>query len=91
MWRNVEVHDFVDWLRAHNESRDAARRASAGYTRCEIAVVTMLRDLFERELAYERRDGESFFDACTECAARCLGGALLPGHVSWGGRVLESA
>jgi protein-L-isoaspartate(D-aspartate) O-methyltransferase len=27
MWRNVEVHDFVDWLRAHNEGIDPARRA----------------------------------------------------------------
>jgi protein-L-isoaspartate(D-aspartate) O-methyltransferase len=117
MWRNVEVHDFVNWLRAHNESRDAARRAgffgldiynmrasiravidyldkvdpkaarvarerygcltpwqhnpatygravlSAGYAKCENAVVAMLRDLFDREMAYERRDGESFFDA----------------------------
>jgi protein-L-isoaspartate(D-aspartate) O-methyltransferase len=26
MWRNVEVHDFVDWLRAHNEGIDPARR-----------------------------------------------------------------
>jgi erythromycin esterase-like protein len=117
MWRNVEVHDFVNWLRAHNECRDAARRAgffgldiynmrasiravidyldkvdpkaarvarerygcltpwqhnpatygravlSAGYAKCENAVVAMLRDLFEREMVYERRDGESFFDA----------------------------
>jgi erythromycin esterase-like protein len=27
MWRNVEVDDFVDWLRAHNEGIDPARRA----------------------------------------------------------------
>jgi protein-L-isoaspartate(D-aspartate) O-methyltransferase len=27
MWRNVEVHDFIDWLRAHNEGLDPARRA----------------------------------------------------------------
>jgi len=27
MWRNLEVHDFVDWLRAHNERLDPARRA----------------------------------------------------------------
>jgi erythromycin esterase-like protein len=26
MWRNVEVHDFVDWLRAYNEGLNAARR-----------------------------------------------------------------
>ena len=27
MWRNIEVHDFVDWLRAHNENIDPDRRA----------------------------------------------------------------
>ena len=27
MWRNAEVHDFVDWMRAHNEKLDPARRA----------------------------------------------------------------
>ena len=27
MWRNIEVHDFVDWLRARNEGIDPARRA----------------------------------------------------------------
>src|SRR4051794_167810 len=27
MWRNLEVHDFVEWLRAHNEGIDPARRA----------------------------------------------------------------
>ena len=27
MWRNLEVHDFVDWLRAHNEGIDPVRRA----------------------------------------------------------------
>jgi protein-L-isoaspartate(D-aspartate) O-methyltransferase len=27
MWRNVEVHDFVDWLRDHNARVDPARRA----------------------------------------------------------------
>jgi erythromycin esterase-like protein len=26
MWRNREVHDFVDWLRMHNESRAAGAR-----------------------------------------------------------------
>jgi protein-L-isoaspartate(D-aspartate) O-methyltransferase len=117
MWRNVEVHDFVDWLRAHNEDLEPTRRAgfygldiynmsasmravidyldkvdpeaagvarerygcltpwqhdpaiygravlSAGYAKCENAVVAMLRDLFERQMAYEQRDGEGFFDA----------------------------
>jgi erythromycin esterase-like protein len=27
MWRNVEVHDFIGWLRAHNENLPADRRA----------------------------------------------------------------
>ncbi|HYY38823.1 MAG TPA: erythromycin esterase family protein, partial [Xanthobacteraceae bacterium] len=117
MWRNVEVHDFVDWLRAHNEGLEPTRRAgfygldiynmgasmravidyldkvdpeaarvarerygcltpwqhdpatygravlSAGYAKCENEVVAMLRDLFERQMAYEQRDGEGFFDA----------------------------
>ena len=27
MWRNVEVRDFVEWLRAHNEERPAEARA----------------------------------------------------------------
>jgi erythromycin esterase-like protein len=26
MWRNVEVHDFVEWLRAHNEALPAPER-----------------------------------------------------------------
>jgi protein-L-isoaspartate(D-aspartate) O-methyltransferase len=117
MWRNVEVHDFVEWLRAHNEGLEPTRSAgfhgldiynmtasmravidylgkvdpeaarvarerygcltpwqhdpatygravlSAGYAECENAVVAMLRDLFERQMAYEQRDGEGFFDA----------------------------
>jgi len=28
MWRNAEVHAFVSWLRAHNEKRKPAERAS---------------------------------------------------------------
>jgi protein-L-isoaspartate(D-aspartate) O-methyltransferase len=117
MWRNVEVHDFVEWLRAHNEGLEPTRRAgfhgldiynmtasmravidyldkvdpeaarvarerygcltpwqhdpatygravlSTGYAECENAVVAMLRDLFERQMAYEQRDGEGFFEA----------------------------
>jgi protein-L-isoaspartate(D-aspartate) O-methyltransferase len=27
MWRNVEVHDFIDWLRAHNEAIEPAKHA----------------------------------------------------------------
>src|ERR1700730_7175931 len=99
-------HDFVDWLRAHNERLDPARRAgfygldiynmsasiravidyldkvdpegarvarerygcltpwqkdpatygravlSAGYAKCEDAVVAMLRDLFKKQMEY---------------------------------------
>ena len=117
MWRNVEVHDFIERLRAHNEGQEAGRRAgffgldiynlgasmravidyldevdpdaarvarerygcltpwqkdpatygravlSAGYAKCEAAVVAMLRDLLEQRLIYEARDGEDFFDA----------------------------
>jgi erythromycin esterase-like protein len=36
---------------------------SAGYAKCEPAVVAMLRDLFEKQMDYERRDAEGFFDA----------------------------
>jgi protein-L-isoaspartate(D-aspartate) O-methyltransferase len=27
MWRNVEVHDFIDWLRAHNQAIEPEQRA----------------------------------------------------------------
>jgi protein-L-isoaspartate(D-aspartate) O-methyltransferase len=27
MWRNLEVHDFIEWLRAHNETLPRERRA----------------------------------------------------------------
>jgi protein-L-isoaspartate(D-aspartate) O-methyltransferase len=121
MWRNTEVHDFVDWLRAHNEGIEPARRAgffgldiynmsasiravidyldrvdpeaarvarerygcltpwqsnpatygravlSAGYAKCEAPVIAMLRDMFEKQMEYERQDrrhdGEGFLDA----------------------------
>jgi len=117
MWRNTEVHDFVEWLRAHDAPLDPERRAgffgldiynmnasmravidyldkidadaarvarerygcltpwqrdpatygravlSAGYAKCESAVVAMLRDLFAKEMEYRRADGERFFDA----------------------------
>ena len=36
---------------------------SAGYAKCEPAVVAMLRDLFGKQMEYQRRDGEGFFDA----------------------------
>ena len=116
-WRNVEMHDFVEWLRAHNEpldpqhrtgffgldiynmnasiravidhldkvDADAARIArerygcltpwqkdpatyaravlGAGHAKCEAAVVAMLRELFDEQTAYARRDGEGFLDA----------------------------
>jgi protein-L-isoaspartate(D-aspartate) O-methyltransferase len=117
MWRNVEVHDFIDWLRAHNEAIDPERRAGffgldiynmnasiravieyldkidpeaarvarerygcltpwqkdpatygraalrSGYAKCEQAVLAMLRELLNKRLEYEQRDGESVFDA----------------------------
>jgi protein-L-isoaspartate(D-aspartate) O-methyltransferase len=117
MWRNVEVHEFVEWLRAHNEKIDPARRAgfygldiynmnasmravidyldkvdpqaarvarerygcltpwqkdpatygrvalSSGYPKCEKPVVSMLEDMFEKRMQYQRLDEEGFFDA----------------------------
>jgi erythromycin esterase-like protein len=36
---------------------------SAGYAKCEPAVVAMLRDLFEKQMSYQSRDSEGFFDA----------------------------
>jgi len=36
---------------------------SGGYAKCEPGVVAMLRDLFGKQMAYQRRDAESFFDA----------------------------
>ena len=117
MWRNVEVHDFIDWLRAHNEAIDPKERAGffgldiynmnasiravidyldkidpqaahvarerygcltpwqkdpatygraalrSGYAKCEAGVLAMLRELLNKRLDYEQRDGESVFDA----------------------------
>ncbi len=117
MWRNAEVRDFVDWMRAHNEplaverragffgldiynmnasiravidyldqvDPDAARAArerygcltpwqhdpasygrailTSGYSKCETAVVAMLRDLLAKQLDYQHKDGENFLDA----------------------------
>ena len=36
---------------------------SAGYAKCEGAVLAMLRDLLSKQLDYTPRDGESFLDA----------------------------
>ena len=36
---------------------------SAGYARCEPAVVAMLRDLFDKQMNYQPFDREGFFDA----------------------------
>jgi protein-L-isoaspartate(D-aspartate) O-methyltransferase len=117
MWRNAEVRDFVDWMRAENACRAAADRAgffgldiynmqasiravidyldktdvttaavarerygcltpwqrdaasygraaiTSGYAECEAAVIAMLRDLLEKKMEFEARDGEGFFDA----------------------------
>ncbi|MFL5051175.1 MAG: protein-L-isoaspartate(D-aspartate) O-methyltransferase [Xanthobacteraceae bacterium] len=117
MWRNVEVDDFIDWLRAHNQWVEPARRAgffgldlynmnaairavidyldkidpdaarvarerygclmpwqkdpatygraalTTGYAKCEQPVMAMLRELFEKQMDYQRRDGDDFIDA----------------------------
>src|SRR5205807_4314336 len=36
---------------------------SSGYAKCERAVVAMLRDLLDKQMEYQRRDGEDFLDA----------------------------
>jgi protein-L-isoaspartate(D-aspartate) O-methyltransferase len=117
MWRNAEVHDFIEWMRAHNQRLAPARRAgffgldiynmsasiravidyldkvdpeaarvarerygcltpwqkdpatygravlTGGYAKCEGKVAAMLRDLFAKQIDYDQRDGEDFFDA----------------------------
>lgn len=118
MWRNVEIDDFVDWLRRRNESEPEFERRvgfygldlysmsesiaavlryldavdpqaaavarqrygcltpwqtepatygraalSAGYAKCEKAVVDQCRELLEQRLEYAARDGEDFLDA----------------------------
>jgi protein-L-isoaspartate(D-aspartate) O-methyltransferase len=118
MWRNREVEEFVQWLRAYNSSieapehragfhgldlyslytsiaavlhyldkvdPDAARVARArygcltpwegdpavygravvtgSYRACEAQVVAMLRDMLDKRLEYQLRDGERYLDA----------------------------
>jgi protein-L-isoaspartate(D-aspartate) O-methyltransferase len=117
MWRNVEVLELVEWMRAHNQNLAAERQAgfygldiynlrgsiaavlgyldkvdpeaakvarerygcltpwqkepstygrvglSAGYRKCEAAVVEQCRDLLQRRLQYSRTDGGRFLDA----------------------------
>jgi protein-L-isoaspartate(D-aspartate) O-methyltransferase len=118
MWRNVEVMEFVEWLRAHNEGvAEPERRAgfygldiynmrgsiaavlayldevdpeaakvarerygcltpwqkepstygravlSAGYRKCEDAVIAQCRALLARHLDYGLADSDSFLDA----------------------------
>jgi protein-L-isoaspartate(D-aspartate) O-methyltransferase len=116
MWRNHEVHEFVDWLRDYNmrhagqqpgfhgldlysmftsiaavlsyldqvdpEAAKLARRRYGSMTpwqhepftygkdvlagraeSSEGAVVAMLSDMLQRELAYAQKDGVRFFDA----------------------------
>lgn len=50
MWRNVEVHDFIDWLRAHNERIDPTHRA--GFFGLDIynmrASIRVVIDYLER-------------------------------------------
>jgi erythromycin esterase-like protein len=43
--------------------RYGARTMHEGYGRCEAGVVAMLRDICERQPAYEREDGEAFLEA----------------------------
>jgi protein-L-isoaspartate(D-aspartate) O-methyltransferase len=118
MWRNREVEQFVQWLRAHNgdvraperragfygldlyslytsiaavlhylESVDPAAAKVAreryglltpwqsdpaaygravvthGYRSCEPQVVAMLRDMLDKRIEYQLRDGERYLDA----------------------------
>ena len=145
MWRNAEVHEFIEWLRAYNAPRAAERRAgffglyiynlnasthavidyldrvapdaapvarerygcltpwqrdpatygraaiSAGYAKCEVAVVAMLRDLLDKRIEHSRRDDEGFFDAVQN--ARPVSSAERYCRVIYhgGGKILEPA
>jgi protein-L-isoaspartate(D-aspartate) O-methyltransferase len=117
MWRNVEVANFVDWMRTFNAAREPDRRPgffgldiyslnssieavldylgrvdpqtaqvarerygcltpwqrdpatygrsalTSGFAKCERPVTLALRDLLQKRLEYEARDGESYLDA----------------------------
>jgi protein-L-isoaspartate(D-aspartate) O-methyltransferase len=117
MWRNNEVHDFVNWMREHNAARDPEKRAAfhgldlysmyvsinsilnyldqvdpeaagiarirygcltpwqgdpatyghaaltGAYRTCERYVVSALKELMEKRVAYAEHDGERYFDA----------------------------
>ena len=117
MWRNVEVRELVEWMRAYNPDQAAERQAgfygldiynlrgsiaavlgyldivapqaakvarerygclmpwqkepstygrvvlSAGYRKCEAAVVEQYRELSLRRLQYSRTDDDRFRDA----------------------------
>jgi erythromycin esterase-like protein len=118
MWRNVEVAELIEWMRAHNEGMvEMERRAgfygldiynmggsiaavldyldnvhpkaaavarkrygcltpwqkdpatyghavlTAGYRKCEQAVIDQCQELLQRRLEYAAEDGESFLDA----------------------------
>jgi erythromycin esterase-like protein len=117
MWRNLEVLELVEWLRAHNQAKAADRQAgfygldiynlhgsiaavlgyldkvdpeaakvararygcltpwqkepstygravlTAGFRKCETAVVEQCRELLQRRLEYSQSDGASFLDA----------------------------
>ena len=117
MWRNLEVLELVEWLRAHNQGMTADRQVgfygldiynlhgsiaavlgyldkvdpeaakvarerygcltpwqkepstygravlSAGFRKCETAVVEQCRELLQRRLEYSQSDGASFLDA----------------------------
>jgi erythromycin esterase-like protein len=48
---------------AEEPQRYGARTLHEGHARCEQGVVAMLREICERQPAYEREDGEAFLEA----------------------------
>jgi protein-L-isoaspartate(D-aspartate) O-methyltransferase len=117
MWRNTDVAELIQWLRAHNEKLEPGERVgfygldlynmrgsiaavlayldevdpdaaavareryacltpwqrepstygravlTAGYRKCEEAVIKQCRELLAKELDYAEHDGEGFLDA----------------------------
>ncbi|HSM12297.1 MAG TPA: protein-L-isoaspartate(D-aspartate) O-methyltransferase [Lysobacter sp.] len=48
---------------AHAPAEYGRMALTSGYSECERAVVAMLREMMERQVAYSARDGAQFFDA----------------------------
>ena len=48
---------------AHAPAEYGRMALTSGYSDCERAVVAMLREMMERQVAYSARDGAQFFDA----------------------------